>query len=80
MWKPDLLLYNSANEAFDATFPTNIIVRWVKNNLLFCNTRVSKKVYNFEFYSSEMGLVIKTSFLAYLLVLSYNYLKPNFNF
>ena len=27
MWKPDLLLYNSANEAFDATFPTNVIVR-----------------------------------------------------
>ena len=26
MWKPDLLLYNSANENFDATFPTNIIV------------------------------------------------------
>ena len=27
MWKPDLLLYNSANENFDATFPTNIIVK-----------------------------------------------------
>jgi hypothetical protein len=27
MWKPDLLLYNSANEAFDATFPTNVIVK-----------------------------------------------------
>ena len=27
MWKPDILLYNSANENFDATFPTNIIVR-----------------------------------------------------
>ena len=26
MWKPDILLYNSANENFDATFPTNIIV------------------------------------------------------
>ena len=26
MWKPDLLLYNSANENFDATFPTKIIV------------------------------------------------------
>ena len=28
MWKPDLLLYNSANENFDATFPTNIIVNY----------------------------------------------------
>jgi len=27
MWKPDLLLYNSANEAFDATFPTIVIVK-----------------------------------------------------
>ena len=27
MWKPDILLYNSANENFDATFPTNIVVR-----------------------------------------------------
>ena len=27
LWKPDLLLYNSANENFDATFPTNIVVR-----------------------------------------------------
>ncbi|XP_023344309.1 acetylcholine receptor subunit alpha-type acr-16 [Eurytemora carolleeae] len=28
MWRPDLLLYNSANEAFDATFPTNIVVKY----------------------------------------------------
>ena len=27
MWTPDILLYNSANENFDATFPTNIVVR-----------------------------------------------------
>ena len=26
MWKPDILLYNSANENFDASFPTNIVV------------------------------------------------------
>ena len=26
MWRPDILLYNSANENFDASFPTNIIV------------------------------------------------------
>ena len=26
MWKPDILLYNSANENFDATYPTKIVV------------------------------------------------------
>ena len=26
MWRPDILLYNSANENFDASFPTNIVV------------------------------------------------------
>ena len=26
LWRPDILLYNSANENFDASFPTNIIV------------------------------------------------------
>ena len=26
LWKPDLLLYNSASENFDSTYPTNMIV------------------------------------------------------
>ena len=27
MWRPDLLLYNSANEDFDATYPSHLIVQ-----------------------------------------------------
>ena len=27
MWRPDILLYNSANENFDASFPVNIVVQ-----------------------------------------------------
>jgi len=26
IWKPDLLMYNSADEAFDGTYPTNVVV------------------------------------------------------
>ena len=26
LWKPDLFLYNSASESFDATFPVNMVV------------------------------------------------------
>merc|ERR1719331_997991 len=26
LWKPDILMYNSASEAFDGTFPTNVVV------------------------------------------------------
>jgi len=26
IWKPDLLMYNSADEAFDSTYPTNIVL------------------------------------------------------
>jgi len=26
LWKPDILMYNSASEAFDATYPTNVVV------------------------------------------------------
>ncbi|XP_065565157.1 acetylcholine receptor subunit alpha-type acr-16-like isoform X11 [Artemia franciscana] len=27
IWKPDVLMYNSADEGFDSTFPTNVVVR-----------------------------------------------------
>ncbi|CAG7822726.1 unnamed protein product [Allacma fusca] len=27
LWRPDILMYNSADEGFDGTFPTNIVVR-----------------------------------------------------
>ncbi|GAB6031191.1 Acetylcholine Receptor [Chamberlinius hualienensis] len=27
LWKPDVLMYNSADEKFDGTFPTNVVVR-----------------------------------------------------
>ncbi|CAO1386146.1 unnamed protein product [Diamesa hyperborea] len=27
LWKPDVLMYNSADEGFDGTFPTNVVVR-----------------------------------------------------
>ncbi|XP_037509764.1 neuronal acetylcholine receptor subunit alpha-7 [Rhipicephalus sanguineus] len=27
IWKPDVLMYNSADEKFDATYPTNVVVR-----------------------------------------------------
>jgi len=26
LWKPDILMYNSASEAFDGTYPTNVVV------------------------------------------------------
>lgn len=26
IWRPDILMYNSANEVFDGTFPTNVVV------------------------------------------------------
>ena len=26
LWKPDILMYNSASEAFDSTYPTNVVV------------------------------------------------------
>jgi nicotinic acetylcholine receptor len=26
LWKPDVLMYNSADEAFDGTYPTNVVV------------------------------------------------------
>uniref|UniRef100_A0A1I8FGY5 Neur_chan_LBD domain-containing protein n=1 Tax=Macrostomum lignano TaxID=282301 RepID=A0A1I8FGY5_9PLAT len=26
VWKPDILLYNSADEKFDATYPTNVVI------------------------------------------------------
>ena len=25
VWRPDILLYNSANENFDASYPTNVV-------------------------------------------------------
>ncbi|XP_052826361.1 neuronal acetylcholine receptor subunit alpha-7 [Octopus bimaculoides] len=28
LWKPDILMYNSANEVFDATYPTNVLVSY----------------------------------------------------
>lgn len=27
IWKPDVLMYNSADEGFDGTYPTNVVVR-----------------------------------------------------
>ncbi|XP_058835246.1 neuronal acetylcholine receptor subunit alpha-7-like [Topomyia yanbarensis] len=27
LWKPDVLMYNSADEGFDGTYPTNVVVR-----------------------------------------------------
>ncbi|XP_047984808.1 neuronal acetylcholine receptor subunit alpha-7 isoform X1 [Leguminivora glycinivorella] len=27
LWKPDVLMYNSADEGFDSTYPTNVVVR-----------------------------------------------------
>ncbi|KAI5711078.1 hypothetical protein M8J75_013835 [Diaphorina citri] len=27
IWKPDVLMYNSADEGFDSTYPTNVVVR-----------------------------------------------------
>ena len=27
LWRPDLLLYNSANEDFESTYPSHLIVR-----------------------------------------------------
>ncbi|XP_018906933.2 neuronal acetylcholine receptor subunit alpha-7 isoform X2 [Bemisia tabaci] len=27
LWKPDILMYNSADEGFDGTYPTNVVVR-----------------------------------------------------
>ncbi|KAM7310047.1 neuronal acetylcholine receptor subunit alpha-7-like [Ixodes scapularis] len=27
IWKPDVLMYNSADEKFDGTYPTNVVVR-----------------------------------------------------
>ncbi|RCN24473.1 hypothetical protein ANCCAN_29830, partial [Ancylostoma caninum] len=28
LWKPDILLFNSADEHFDASFPVNFVVSW----------------------------------------------------
>lgn len=27
IWKPDVLMYNSADEGFDGSYPTNVVVR-----------------------------------------------------
>ncbi|KIH55631.1 hypothetical protein ANCDUO_14208 [Ancylostoma duodenale] len=34
LWKPDILLFNSADEHFDASFPVNFVVSWNGDVLL----------------------------------------------
>ncbi len=29
VWVPDVLLYNSVDESFDSTYPSNVIVRYI---------------------------------------------------
>ncbi|CAL8067989.1 unnamed protein product [Calicophoron daubneyi] len=64
MWKPDLILYNSASEKFDQIFPTKVIVRsdshiqWVPPGLFHSTCTI--KVLYFPFDSQSCSLKFGT--------------------
>ncbi|XP_077176605.1 neuronal acetylcholine receptor subunit alpha-7-like isoform X2 [Paroedura picta] len=54
IWKPDILLYNSANENFDSTFHTNILVnssgycQWLPPGILKSTCRIDVRWFPFD--------------------------------
>ncbi|XP_053224919.1 neuronal acetylcholine receptor subunit alpha-7-like [Podarcis raffonei] len=54
VWKPDILLYNSANEEFDSTFHTNVLVnssgycQWLPPGILKSTCRIDVRWFPFD--------------------------------
>ncbi|XP_078527415.1 neuronal acetylcholine receptor subunit alpha-7-like [Lissotriton helveticus] len=60
LWKPDILLYNSANEDFDSTFHTNILVnssgycQWLPPGIFKSSCNIDVRWFPFDIQKCEL--------------------------
>ncbi|THD28949.1 Neuronal acetylcholine receptor subunit alpha-7 [Fasciola hepatica] len=62
LWKPDIILYNSANENFDQIFPTNLVVRhdghinWLPPGLFHSICSIEVELFPFDSQNCTLKL------------------------